>query len=101
MILVTEHPLKQNLKVKTFVGTTENALLIQIWTALIVLILLKWLHFISKAKWSLSNLAAMLRMNLFTYRDLIEWIHKPFETPPIVPKPVQESLPFPNFGQAY
>ncbi len=62
--------LKQNLTVKTFVGTSENALRIQIWTALIALLLLKWLHHLSKANWSLSNLASMLRLNLFTYRDL-------------------------------
>jgi IS4 transposase len=57
--------LQQNLKVKTFVGTSENALRIQIWTALIAMLLLKWLHHLSKAKWSLSNLASMLRRNLF------------------------------------
>ncbi len=77
--------LKQNLKVKTFVGTSENALRIQIWTALIALLLLKWLHHLSKARWSLSNLVSMLRMNLFTYRDLLEWIHNPFGLPPIIP----------------
>src|SRR3954447_22222847 len=65
--------LKQNLKVKSFVGTSENALRIQIWTALLALLLLKWLHHLSKAKWSLSNLASMLRLNLFTYRDLRNW----------------------------
>src|ERR1019366_1375569 len=47
--------LKQNLKVKSFVGTSRNALLIQIWTALIAMLLLKWLHHLSKAKWSFSN----------------------------------------------
>jgi IS4 transposase len=47
--------LKQNLKVKSFVGTSENALRIQIWTALIAILLLKWLHHLSKAKWSLSS----------------------------------------------
>ncbi len=74
--------LKQNLKVKTFVGTSENALRIQIWTALIAILLLKWLHHLSKAKWSLSNLASMLRLNLFTYRDLTAWLDNPFGTPP-------------------
>lgn len=58
--------LKQNLKVKMFVGTSENALRIQIWTALIAILLLKWLHHLSKAKWSLSNLASMLRMSFGT-----------------------------------
>jgi hypothetical protein len=81
--------LKQNLKVKSFVGTSKNALLIQIWTALIAILLLKWLHHLSKAKWSLSNLASMLRLNLFTYRDLNRWLDNPFGTPPIVPRPEQ------------
>ncbi len=77
--------LKQNLKVKTFVGTSENALRIQIWTALIALLLIKWMHHLSKAKWSLSNLASMLRLNLFTYRDLTAWLDNPFGTPPLLP----------------
>jgi hypothetical protein len=84
--------LKQNLKVKTFVGTSENALRIQIWTALLAILLLKWLHHLSKAKWSLSNLASMLRMNLFTYRDLTAWLDNPFGTPPILPESQQLTL---------
>ena len=84
--------LKQNLKVKTFVGTSENALRIQIWTALIAILLLKWLHHLSKAKWSLSNLASMLRMNLFTYRDLNAWLDNPFGTPPLLPESQQLTL---------
>jgi DDE family transposase/uncharacterized protein DUF4372 len=84
--------LKQNLKVKSFVGTSENALRIQIWTALIAILLLKWLHHLSKAKWSLSNLASMLRLNLFTYRDLRNWLDDPFETPPLLPESQQLTL---------
>jgi Domain of unknown function (DUF4372)/Transposase DDE domain len=84
--------LKQNLKLKSFVGTSRNALLIQIWTALIAILLLKWLHHLSKAKWSLSNLASMLRMNLFTYRDLSRWLENPFGTPPLVPQSEQLTL---------
>lgn len=85
--------LKQNLKVKTFVGTSENALRIQIWTALIAMLLLKWLHYLSKAGWSLSNLASLLRLNLFTYRDLKNWLDDPFQTPPLIPPAEQLSLP--------
>lgn len=85
--------LKQNLKVKTFVGTSENALRIQIWTALIAMLLLKWLHYLSKAGWSLSNLASLLRLNLFTYRDLKDWLDDPFQTPPLIPPARQLSLP--------
>ena len=91
--------LKQNLKVKTFIGTTENALRIQIWTALIAMLLLKWLHHLSKAGWSLSNLVAMLRMNLFTYRDLKAWLDWPFETPPTIPIEEQLTLALPGLGQ--
>lgn len=77
--------LKQNLKVKTFVGTSPNALKTQIWTALIAMLVLKYLQLKSTLNWSLSNLVAMLRWNLFTYRDLWEWINRPYETPPIIP----------------
>lgn len=75
--------LKQNLKIKTFVGTTANAVKIQIWTALIAILILRYLQIKSSFNWSLSNLVAILRMNLFTYRDLWAWLNEPFETPPI------------------
>ena len=91
--------LKQNLKVKTFVGTSENALFIQIWTALIAMLLIKYLQFKSKFSWSLSNMVAFLRWNLFTYRDLWEWIDDPFDILPAAPEPVQHLLPFKGFGQ--
>jgi hypothetical protein len=78
--------------VKTFVGTSENALRIQIWTALIALLLLKWLHHLSKANWSLSNLASMLCLNLFPYRELIKWLHDPMKTPPLAPAAEQLTL---------
>ena len=81
--------LKQNLKVKTFVGESENALRIQIWTALVSLLVIKWLHHLSKAGWSFSNMATMLRLNLFTYRALRAWLDEPYETPPIVPEAEQ------------
>jgi len=77
--------LKQNLKIKTFVGTSANAVHIQIWTALIAMLLLKLLQFRSSIHWALSNLIALIRWNLFTYRDLWTWINKPFQTPPISP----------------
>jgi IS4 transposase len=91
--------LKQNLKVKTFVGTTENALYIQIWTALIAMLLIKYLQFKSTFAWSLSNLVAFLRWNLFTYRNLWEWIDNPFETLPLQLGPVQDLLPLTGLGQ--
>jgi hypothetical protein len=86
--------IKQNLKIKTFVGTSRNALLTQIWTALIAILVLKYLKFRSTLGWSLSNLVAMLRYNLFTYRDLWTWLDNPFETPPIVPSAEQLVLSY-------
>jgi hypothetical protein len=84
--------LKQHIKIKTFVGTSPNAVKIQVWTALIGILLLKYLKLKSTFGWSLSNLAALLRMNLFTYRDLWEWINKPFETLPVQVEPMQMEL---------
>ncbi len=74
--------LKQNLKMKTFVGTSPNAVKIQIWTALVAMLILKYLQLRSKFNWSLSNLFALLRMNLFTHRDLWAWLNTPFDIPP-------------------
>ena len=74
--------LKQNLRIKTFVGTSANALQIQVWTALIALLLLKYLQLRARFGWSLSNLAALLRQQLFVYRDLFSWIDQPFQPPP-------------------
>ena len=74
--------LKQNLKIKTFVGTSPNAVKIQIWTALITMLVLRYLQLISKFPWSLSNLVALLRMNLFTHRDFWAWLNEPYGTLP-------------------
>ena len=86
--------IKQNLKIKSFVGTSPNAVLTQIWTALIAILVLKYLKFRSTFGWSLSNLVAMLRYNLFIYRDLWEWINDPYQPPPIIENTEQLSLRF-------
>jgi len=84
--------LKQNLKIKTFVGTSANALKIQVWTALIAMLLLKYMQLRAQFAWSLSNLVALLRMNLFVHRDLWAWLNQPFEGPPEVAIPEQGVL---------
>jgi hypothetical protein len=84
--------LKQYLKVKTFVGTSENAVKVQIWTALIAMLMLKFLQMKATWRWSLSNLAALLRLNLLTYRDLWAWLNAPFQTPIAEPGGVQLDL---------
>ena len=73
--------LKQNLRIKTFVGTTANALKTQIWTALIALLALRFLQLQATFPWSLSRLIALLRQQLFVYRDLWRWLETPFEPP--------------------
>jgi Domain of unknown function (DUF4372)/Transposase DDE domain len=74
--------LKQTLKIKTFVGTSANAVRTQVWTALITMLVLKYLQLKSKFSWSLSTLAALLRQQLFFYRDLYMWLDDPFQAPP-------------------
>jgi hypothetical protein len=84
--------LKQRLRIKTFVGTSQNAVQIQMWTALIAMLLLKFLQLKSTWPWSLSTLAALLRFNLLTYRDLWAWLNAPFERPGLIPVPAQGLL---------
>ena len=84
--------LKQNLRIKTFVGTSSNALSIQIWTALISMLILRYLQLKAQFGWSLSNLLAMLRFNLFTYRNLWSWLNAPFSPPEVTSAPVQLTL---------
>jgi IS4 transposase len=83
---------KQNLKVKTFVGTSENAVRIQLWTALIAILLLKFMQMKSSFGWSLSNLSAMFRMVLLTHRDLWLWLDEPFGSADPPPAMVQLEL---------
>jgi len=79
--------IKQNLKVKTFLGTNENAVKSQLWTALTTMLLMKYLQLKSKLGWSLSNLVALLRINLLTYRDLWAWIDQPYDVGVLEPSP--------------
>jgi hypothetical protein len=80
--------LKQSLRVKTFVGTSAQALKTQLWTALIAILLVKYLQLKPAFGWSLSNLVSLLCQQLFVYRDLWAWIDNPFQPPPM-----QETLP--------
>jgi hypothetical protein len=71
--------IKQLLHIKSFIGTTKNAVLIQIWTALITILILKAMKAMAKFNWHLSNLVAFIRLNLFVKIDLQLWLDKPFE----------------------
>lgn len=70
--------IKQNLHIKSFIGTSENAVQIQIWTALITMLLLQYLKAKAQYGWHLSNLATFIRLNLFAKIALMEWLNKPF-----------------------
>jgi len=57
--------IKQNLKIKSFMGTSKNAVMTQIWIALCVYLLIAYLKFVSKSKRSMQQILCLLQMNLF------------------------------------
>ena len=84
--------LKQQLRIKSFVGTSENALKVQLWTALLAVLLLKFMAWRSQQGLALCTLVALLRWNLFSHRDLFAWLADPGHTPPL------EADPQPTLG---
>jgi len=86
--------LKQQLKVKSFVGTSRNALLSQLWVALIAYLLLSYLKFKSKFKWSIYTLCSVLPTNLFARRNLWDWLNAPFHQKSVHPPNNQLTLAF-------
>ena len=84
--------LKQNLRIKSFLSTSPNAVWTQIWTAVIAMLLICYLKMKARFNWSFSNLAYFLRMNLFVYRDLWEWLDTPFVPPDSSDAPAQLAL---------
>ena len=75
--------IKQLLNIKSFIGTSHNAVMIQIWTALITILVLKALKAMAKYGWNLSNLVAFIRLNLFVKIDLQHWLNNPFNEPDV------------------
>jgi hypothetical protein len=69
--------IKPSLRIKTFIGTSENAVRIQIGTALISMLLLRYLNVRSAWRWSFSNMVALLRQQIFVYRDLWKLLDQP------------------------
>lgn len=63
--------IKQNLKIKAFLGTSRNAVMTQIWIALCVYLLLAYLKYSSRIQASLQTMIRLLQLNLFTRRDLM------------------------------
>lgn len=89
--------IKQLLHIKTFVGTSKNAVLIQIWSALITILLLKVLKATAKYGWHLSNLVAFIRLNIFVKIELQTWLDKPFEPHEKPPDYPTQGVLFPNW----
>jgi len=86
--------IKQLLHIKSFIGTSQNAVMIQIWTALITILILKALKSMAKYNWHLSNLVAFIRLNLFVKINLQHWIDKPFEESAQPPENVLQGVLF-------
>lgn len=70
--------IKQTLKIKTFLGTSKNAVLIQVWTAMIAILLIRYLKKKSTYKWHLSTLVGFLRLYLFAKIDLWKSVNNSF-----------------------
>ncbi len=64
--------IKQNLKIKAFVGNSKNAVMTQIWIALCTYLLLAYLKFSAKLSWSLQKILRVLQINIFIRRDLFD-----------------------------
>jgi IS4 transposase len=78
MVEIFFKQLKQHLKIKSFVGISQNAVMIQIWTAMIAILLLKYLQLRSKYAWNMSNMVASVRINLLVKIGLWNWLDDPF-----------------------
>ena len=62
--------IKQNLKIKSFVGTSKNAVMTQIWIALITLLMIAYYKFMAKLSLSFSQILKLIRLNLFVRKNL-------------------------------
>jgi hypothetical protein len=84
--------------IKSFLGVSENAVRIQIYTALTAVLLVKYLQFLpTKVSWNFSNLIHLLRINWFTYLVLLDWLEVPHcdkKPPPKEAPPIQANKLF-------
>ena len=84
--------IKQNLKIKSFIGTSHNAVLTQIWVAMCAYLLLVWIKFSSRVSGSLQRIIRLLQLNLFDRRDLMTLLKGDPPEPP--DSPYQAKLRF-------
>ena len=73
--------IKQNLRIKSFVGASPNAVMTQIWIAVCVHLLLAYLKFVNKMSWSMSRILRLLQLNLFDRRSLLDLFEPPSGPP--------------------
>ena len=83
--------IKQNLKIKSFIGTSKNAVMTQIWIALCVYLLLAFIKFQSKLKKSMQQILRLLQLNLFEKRDLMALLR---DDPPLDRKTAINQMAF-------
>jgi putative transposase len=86
--------LKQKMKVKSFMGTSFNAVKTQIWISLICLMLMMYLKYLSAKNWALSNFLAIVRLYLTSHVDLLALIEnlETWRSPPLIGGPVPGRL---------
>ena len=73
--------IKQHLKVKSFVGTSRNAVMTQLWIAMCVYLLLSYVKFANRLAWSLNEILRVLQLNLFDRRPLTGLLDPPTDPP--------------------
>lgn len=88
--------IKQNLRIKTFLGTSKNAVMTQIWIAMIVMLVLAYYKFMAKLNYSLSQILSLLQLNLFNRRSLWQ-LFDPGPTKHMLPDSGQLSFNFNGF----
>ena len=79
--------IKQNLKIKSFLGVSKNAVMTQVWVAVCVYLMLAYLKYLSKVSASMQHILRLLQLNLFMRRDLVALLRNdPPEPIPITPQ---------------
>ena len=73
--------IKQNLKIKSFVGTSRNAVMTQIWIALCVCLMLAYVKFANRLAWSMQEILRLMQLNLFERRPLLGLLDPPTDPP--------------------
>jgi len=74
--------IKQNLKIKRFFGTTRNAVLTQIWIAMIAYLMISFFKFLHKTKLSIQQLFRLIQLNIFERKSLKDLIVNKIIKPP-------------------